>query len=265
MPAPTDPGMNSFQCESSDGCTIRGWSYSQPDLREGTLVWIHGIGGGSSTWAPEWLYELRKQNNMCSAAFDCRGHGRSDYKTPTAGVAEAWDCSAVLDTLQKHDFPLPFILIGESMGAMVAGHVARTDERVAGAVCLMSPCAPLVGAKTVLPGWLIGILRSVVIDEYGDDLLLKGDLTFDPCEPAHKPRILHVIGEYDPFGWENTFELWKHWYAASTDSPFVGPAEAPLQFKYFLRPACGHDLSTWEPRYQVLNDFIAVAKTASKT
>ena len=254
---PSDEGYSNFECKSSDGVTIRGWSFVRKDMPlGGTLIWLHGFGGSASFCAPEWLYHIRTRlereinRSFASVSFDFRGHGQSDYKTPALGIPESWDCQAVLDLLDSFDFPKPYILIGESMGAMVAPHVARTDSRVRGCVCLMAPSAPLEAMMTISKNYarfLAPYLRRAGEVEYGSDVLLQGDMGFFDLEStAGNARFLYVIGDKDPFGWERTLKIWDHIYKASGDMPYIDPVDATNQQKWFLKiPGADHNLAPW--------------------
>ena len=98
-----------------------------------TLVFIHGVGGSSSAWAP---YEKLLQDTYNIFTFDLRGHGLSkkykDYDS-YAMKALAEDVHGLLDSLHIKKF----ILISHSLGTLVAAdYIALYPEEVTGIVFL---------------------------------------------------------------------------------------------------------------------------------
>jgi pimeloyl-ACP methyl ester carboxylesterase len=185
------------------------------------------------------------------------------------GIAETWDIKAVITHLQQSDFPEPFILMGESMGAMVAAVAAIFEPRVSASICIMPPAAPLVGMQTI-PRALRSTLISAVNDFYAYDvrsadgksfypynILLDGDLTFHDCSPAHRPRILYIMGDRDEFGWEITRKVWDHLYKGEAAVFNANRSEAPGQRKWFrLAPDFAHDLHKWDQLDFIIHDFL---------
>jgi len=225
-------------------CKITGWYFREPERSDGTVIWLHGFGGSCvGNDLPKTLYDIRKEFKVCTVAFDFRCHGCSDDRIPSLGLAESWDTMAVLSYLEENHFPRPFVLVGESMGGMIAGHVARCDSRVEAAICLMPPSCPLY-AMLGLPKILQRLLRRAVKRSYQADLLLDSDLTFHNCNPEHKPLLFYIMGENDPYDWRKTKIIWDHWYKETPSQFDVGPEKAPNQRKWFqVIPDKGHDLS----------------------
>jgi len=83
---PIDQGYNEFECESRDGLTIRGWSYNRIDKpQNGTLIWLHGIGGSATFCAPEWLYLIRERLELETKQFFAVG-----FTIPGMPMLPAW-------------------------------------------------------------------------------------------------------------------------------------------------------------------------------
>lgn len=199
---------------------------------------------------------MAKLNPVCAAAFDFRCHGKSDDKLPTMGIAEVSDVTAVVDCLVSYGFPAPFILVGVSMGAMVAAHSARMDPRVSAAICVMPPASPLDALNNIPNQSLRGFLREAVTKTYGKDLLLDGDLTWHELNPSHQPRLLYLMGDQDPYGIERSKRVWEHWYKESKAEFDVLPSEAPDQRKWFkVAEGFGHDLSRWPLLRPAIGNF----------
>lgn len=104
------------------------------------VLLVHGFAGSSEHWQDQLRY-LRETRR--AAAFDLRGHGRSDSPGAQSAYsieAMAGDVGAVADALALRRF----VLVGHSMGgAVAAAYAALQPQRVAGLV--------LVGAGGRIP------------------------------------------------------------------------------------------------------------------
>jgi len=259
-----------FACTTKDNCRIEGWHFNACP-RGGTLIYLHGI--GSSCVALDLALRLKKIRektpNLSTVAIDLRCHGRSDNFPPSLGIAETWDVQAVISFLQRRDFPEPFILMGESMGAMVAAVASILEPRVSASICIMPPAAPLVGIQTIPKA-----IRSIIIPAlnsfysydviptdgrapYKYNILLDGDLTFHDCSPPHRPRILYIMGDKDEYGFEATKRVWDHIYKGENADFDVNRSDAPKQNKWFrLAKGFRHDLHEWDQLDPVIHDFL---------
>lgn len=104
-------------------------------------VLLHGLGNDGTTWSPVGLPFRRH-------ALDLRGHGRSD-RTP----AYSFELMAedVIEALELLDLAAPLI-IGHSMGAIVATLVAAERPDLVGGLVLEEPRPPLApNPPRVLP------------------------------------------------------------------------------------------------------------------
>ncbi|CRK61539.1 putative hydrolase [Alloactinosynnema sp. L-07] len=95
-------------------------------------VLLHGLGHDTTTWDPVPLPVHRH-------AFDLRGHGRSD-RTPTYSLELMADDVIHALTLLGLDRPL---VIGHSMGAVVASLVAAERPDLVGDLVLEEPRPPV--------------------------------------------------------------------------------------------------------------------------
>ena len=100
------------------------------------VVLLHGFGGSARNWRPQ-LRALRDENRV--AAFDVRGHARSDAPLDPAAYAPACfvaDVARVIDHLGVEDA----VVGGLSMGAGIAARFAVAHpERVRGLVLAALP------------------------------------------------------------------------------------------------------------------------------
>jgi pimeloyl-ACP methyl ester carboxylesterase len=125
---------------SRDGIALLGWAHRPPRATQGTVFLLHGFTtncGNLNCW--RWAESISARCSTVVCAVDFRHHGKSGDAVPTFGTAECWDVQATLDEADKYNSPKPYVLVGESLGAMAAQLTAIQDPRVAGAVLLHPP------------------------------------------------------------------------------------------------------------------------------
>jgi pimeloyl-ACP methyl ester carboxylesterase len=141
-------------------------------LADGTRLYYDDVGAGEPPlvflhpWSGDRTFFAAQVNQLSAThrcvAVDLRGHGESD--APTAGYSMpnlADDVAAVMTHLDL----VPAVVIGHSMGGVVAGHhAARHAERVVGVVDLDSPILPPAGFAGLVPPLLEG-MRSEAFRE----------------------------------------------------------------------------------------------------
>lgn len=100
-----------------------------------TLVFVHGLSGSSSAWAP---YEKKFENNCNILTFDLRGHGKSakpknlsDYEIKKF----ADDLYELVSFLHWENF----ILISHSFGVLVALEFLTEHQALVKAAVFLSP------------------------------------------------------------------------------------------------------------------------------
>jgi pimeloyl-ACP methyl ester carboxylesterase len=94
------------------------------------LVFLHGTGCDSADWAPV-IRAL--PDGTAAIRLDFRGHGQSDVPTEEFTIDDlAGDVVALLDHLTVQNA----VLVGHSLGGMVAMNVAARSARAAGLVLL---------------------------------------------------------------------------------------------------------------------------------
>ncbi len=104
------------------------------------VLFLHGVGSSARTW--DWLPPAVTQGRRI-VRVDQRGHGRSDHATGTYVLARyGADAVAVLRELVAG----PALIVGHSLGGVVAWWVAQNHPELVTAVLLEDP--PLLAAET---------------------------------------------------------------------------------------------------------------------
>ena len=94
------------------------------------LLFLHGTGCDVSDWMS--VTERLPRNQRC-VTLDFRGHGQSSVPTQSFTLGSlAEDVEHLANHLNLHDF----VIVGHSLGGMVAMEVARRSSRVKGLVLL---------------------------------------------------------------------------------------------------------------------------------
>lgn len=102
-----------------------------------THVLLHGIGSASASWA-EQLRAAEGQSAVKVLAWDAPGYGRSAPVEPAAPLARDYGerVWAWLDALQER---APVVLVGHSLGALMAAAAARLQPERVKALVLLAP------------------------------------------------------------------------------------------------------------------------------
>ncbi len=288
---PDMPHVELIEATSRDGLAVRGWTHRPPGCDRGTVLIMHGLlRNCTMDDIPGWAGRFARVHRMAAAAVDTRFHGRSGDSLPSFAYAEAWDGRAALDELERRGFPRPFVLMGGSLGALTAQRMALSDPRVAGAVLIAMPGWPWHGVRTGagaiaglaeeevharLPAVIatplglglrvlgvFGRFVALLINaSYGRDVLAAGDVR-GAAMPAHRPRILSVIGDRDTFDWRATRLAWQAWYRDAKPQPNRWPHEAPDQDAWFvlvpgrIHPPGPMDIMSWEGLPVLIDRFL---------
>jgi pimeloyl-ACP methyl ester carboxylesterase len=126
-----------------------------------TFIFIHGGGADTSHLAPQFNFFARRGTAI---NLDLRGYGKSDKPTKYGTIAQYADDVAYLCRQLKVASP---IVIGHSMGGMVAVELAAKHPMLPPAIVLISsgvlfPKAALEGEETVLRGLRSGTYRTAI-------------------------------------------------------------------------------------------------------
>ncbi|TKA72237.1 hypothetical protein B0A49_05985 [Cryomyces minteri] len=172
------------------GYKLLHYTDAQPSgpVRE-TLVLTHGLGSSQDFYGPI-VPQLTAQSFRC-IAFDTTGAARSPYTCVEQSVASlAADALAVLDALEVRKA----VVVGHSMGGIVAAHLAATASARIVAAVLIGPVLPSPAVADVfekrirvvaeqgmeamantIPGAAVGAKASALTKAFIRELLLGQD------------------------------------------------------------------------------------------
>lgn len=105
-----------------------------------TIIFLHGIAADSSTWEKTFkkLKKFSKENNIRAIALDLLGHGLSKkYKNFRYNYSET--DLALENSIKKYKIKTPIIIVGHSMGCLIAAHFAKTHKNLVKNLILISP------------------------------------------------------------------------------------------------------------------------------
>ena len=273
---------------SRDGVRLHGWSHIPQEAPRGTVIFCHGYTLHSyHTVYLHYAKYLTKKFNVATLGFDFRHHGLSDNAPVTFGSAESLDVRAAMDFADEHEFPKPYVLFGDSLGALAAQRTMVDDERVSASIIKSCPSSPweaiqtafssvditrvvdIVAERYHLPKftvrkldltWLLPV-AALINDLYERDVLNDGDIQRHNASPSHKPRVLFVIGDQDHYGWERSKVRYDHWYAGEPSTFNIWPADAPNEKKWFvLAKDRGHTFGSWDwdEFYPLVDQFFSI-------
>lgn len=121
------------------------------------LIFLHGTGCDASDWMP--VIDGLPRNQRC-IALDFRGHGQSTVPTqPFTRTDLAEDVLHLADHLRLE----AFVIVGHSLGGMVAMEVAQRSSRVIGLVLLEGWTSLSAAGSSFDPGRFYGSLAETAI------------------------------------------------------------------------------------------------------
>ncbi|GAD98017.1 fumarylacetoacetate hydrolase [Paecilomyces variotii No. 5] len=101
-----------------------------------TIFFVHGLGGTLNTFQPL-ICSLR---NFHVIRFDLSGHGRSSVPSQKTSIETyVEDCKAVISHLKVKKA----VVVGHSMGCLIAMHLAAIEQNLASALVLFGPAKGL--------------------------------------------------------------------------------------------------------------------------
>lgn len=200
---PADYGLEytSVTVNTSDGVTLKGWEI-RPKAEEKSAIIILMHGYTSCKADPRLLRVASRLSSMGYRVvmFDFRAHGESGGSMTTIGPLEAeYDAPAVMGFVEGEHPGRPIILLGYSMGAVVAIMAGKDDPAVAGIVA----DSPYPVLEWVIPRWLkstMGVPEwySKIIGYWGE-LIAGVDTRYGPLLLDRIDKhLLVIVGTRDP-------------------------------------------------------------------
>ena len=138
---------------TADGLTLQGqaWPVTGPVASRGAVLIVHGLGEHIGRYAP-----LAAKLNVWgwdAVGFDQRGHGRSEG--PRGGLAHEddllRDLAPAIDAARTA-FPGPLVLLGHSMGGLVAARFVPESLQAAPAAWVRPVDALMLSSPALDPG-----------------------------------------------------------------------------------------------------------------
>lgn len=121
-----------------------------------TLIFLHGLGSTSSFYAP--IIPLLSSAGHACLTVDTHGSGLSAYTGAGNSITSiAADVLGLLDALA---ITANVVLVGHSMGGIVASHLAATAPALIRAAVLIGPVNPNPGAAEVFSKRIIVVERG---------------------------------------------------------------------------------------------------------
>jgi alpha-beta hydrolase superfamily lysophospholipase len=159
--------LSTFVASDGDNIAVQDWPLAFGQTLRGVVILVHGLG----EHAGRYDHVARRLNGWGFAVrgYDQHGHGesggvRGGLPTDRRLLIDLAD--VVRSTRQRMDRGTPLVLLGHSMGGLVAGRFVTLKARVVQGLVMSSPALDaglsrrqkLVAAllAKVLPGWRVG-------------------------------------------------------------------------------------------------------------
>jgi lysophospholipase len=168
--------------------------YPVPGARH-TVIMLHGFGEHSARY--EKFTERMPRLSAQYAIMDCRGMGKSEGARGDVGAFTDYleDVTFFVEHLRrKHGVPSKFILLGHSLGGLIALHWAMKNPDVIKLLILSAPLLGLRFPHLTIP--LNGMVRSIAPGFVYRNPVRSRALSHDPAEvAAHRrdPLIVRLI------------------------------------------------------------------------
>jgi len=175
--------------------------FDKAGLGNPTFIFIHGGGADTSHLAPQFYFFARRGT---AVNLDLRGYGKSDKPTNYGTIAQYADDVAYLCRQLKITSP---IIVGHSMGGMVAVELAAKHSMLPAAIVLISsgvlcPKAALGNEEEVLRG-LRSVAYHTAIQALIDQICLPSD--------RFKPHVENTFFAISQEQWVAHFEAMFAW------------------------------------------------------
>lgn len=199
-------GHSSATFQSFDGLKLFYQKWLSKDAK-GIVVIAHGLGEHSSRYSN--LLEELAGNSISFYALDHRGHGRSEGKRGhiTSFNDFTTDLDSLVEMARKENPAIPVILLGHSMGGVIAFQYVLQYPQAVDALILSS--AGLIPILNV-PGWLQSVVK--VLSRIAPGLTISNGL--DASGLSHDQS---VVAQYldDPLVHDKVSVRWSAEFIAA--------------------------------------------------
>ncbi|MEK9735858.1 MAG: alpha/beta fold hydrolase [Candidatus Nanopelagicales bacterium] len=170
-----------------------GWHDEPRATRKPPLLFIHGLAHGAWCWREHWM-PAAADRGFPTFAVSLRGHGDSGGRKRIGRTLMRHYVHDVMQTIAE--LPQPPVIVGHSMGALIAQLVA--DRYQPRALALLTP-APLQGAA----GIMVKLARKRPLDAAkvvaGGTLPLRAEDLFPGLDETTAARYIDRLGRESPW------------------------------------------------------------------
>ncbi len=180
----TESTLSTFIASDGDNIAVQDWPLAQGRTLRGVVILVHGLGEHAGRYdhvarrLNEWGFAVR--------GYDQYGHGESggargglpDDKRLLSDLADIIDSTRV-----RMNKGTPLILMGHSMGGLVAGRFVSLNVRPVEGLVMSSPA--LDAGLNALQKLLVAVLPKVV-----PNLLVSNGLNVNYI--SHDPAVVHA-------------------------------------------------------------------------
>ncbi|MFT5979401.1 MAG: pimeloyl-ACP methyl ester carboxylesterase [Flavobacteriales bacterium] len=129
LPSANNQKSTYVSIPTKDGICLSSWLLQPKEASaQGTLIFIHGI-GGSKEFQLKYA-EAFVDLGLNVVVFDLRAHGQSGGENCTYGYCEKHDVSSIIDWLTASGVEGQIGLYGTSLGGAIALQTAAIDDRI---------------------------------------------------------------------------------------------------------------------------------------
>ena len=213
-----DATLSPYTASDGENLAVYDWPLEDPAEQRGTVLLVHGLGEHAGRY-----HALAQQLNAWGwgvRGYDHYGHGRSDG--PRGGLTSDLrlldDLADLIDSTRARMPPgMPLVLLGHSMGGLVAAHLVALNLRRVDALVLSSPAldAGLGPVPKLLLATLARLLPGLRVGNGLDARYLSHDPAVvaayraDPlCHDRISGRLARFIAQAGPV----TVARAAHWH-----------------------------------------------------
>ena len=181
-PATADSTLSTFTSSDGDNLAMQDWPLADDEVIRGVVVLVHGLGEHAGRY--DHLARSLNSWGFAVRGYDHYGHGESDGvrgALPVEGRLVA-DLADVIDSTRNRMAPgVPLIVLGHSMGGLVAAYLVALNQILVDGLVLSSPA--LDPGLNTFQKFLIATLPRIA-----PNLTVGNGL--DPNFISHEPAVV---------------------------------------------------------------------------